>query len=60
MKTVLCLGKTIFSKGGADKFKKGRKMSHITKKKMRTYFCLRCKGFHLSTDISKGKNYGEY
>lgn len=51
MKTAECLGKKIFSKAGAENFIKGRKLSRITKKKLRMYFHKRCKGYHLTSQI---------
>lgn len=46
-----CNGKVMFSKAGADSFIKGKKMSRITKKKLRTYFHKECGHYHLTTSI---------
>lgn len=49
MKTGLCNGKVLFSKNGAEKFIRGKKLSRVSKKKFRVYFCRRCKNYHLTT-----------
>lgn len=53
MSNQYCGGKIVFSKNGADKFMKGKKMSRITKKKFRIYFHEDCAGYHLTTSIHK-------
>lgn len=55
MRTGHCNGKVIFSKLSAESFVKGKKMSRITKKKLRTYFHRECGHYHLTTSID-----GEY
>lgn len=50
-----CDGKVMFSKNEANKFIKGKKMSRITKKKMRIYFHKDCGYYHLTTSISGTK-----
>lgn len=49
MTHTYCNGKIVFSKNGAEKFMKGKKMSRITKKKFRIYFCKICGQYHLTT-----------
>lgn len=49
-----CNGKVIFSKLGAESFIKGKKMSRVTKKKLRTYFHKDCGHYHLTTSIDGG------
>lgn len=46
-----CNGKVMFSKTSAENFIKGKKMSRITKKKIRSYFHKECGNYHLTTNI---------
>lgn len=53
--------KVQFSKNQANRVIKGRKLSHITKKKSRMYLCPFCFFYHLTTthrdqDLSNGNN----
>lgn len=44
-----CKGKVAFSKRGAESFIKGKKMSRVTKKKLRVYYCDNCTYYHLTS-----------
>lgn len=46
-----CNGKVMFSKTNAISFIHGKKMSRITKKKLRIYFHKKCGSYHLTTQI---------